>query len=88
MIYLGIDKTECLQEVGGGDSLAASFMVSVEECASERECKLYVEGLRSKVKLAYFPEYKLHWIISRTGTKVAVMCICTFALISAYLHCT
>ena len=44
---LGIDKTECLHEVEGGDSLAASFMASVEESVSERECKLYAKGLRS-----------------------------------------
>ena len=38
----------------GGDSLAASFMASVEECISERECKLYDEGLNSKVKLSLY----------------------------------
>ena len=40
-----IDKSEYLHEVEGGDSSAASFMASVEECNSERECKLYDEGL-------------------------------------------
>ena len=43
-----VDKGECLQEVEGGDSSAASFIASVEERISERECKLYVEGLNSK----------------------------------------
>ena len=32
-------------EGGGGDSLAASFMASVKECISERECKLDGEEL-------------------------------------------
>ena len=35
----------------GGESLTVSFMASVEESVSEREYKLYAEGLRSKVKL-------------------------------------
>ena len=43
-----------MHEVEGGDSLAASFMASVEECISERECKLYDEGLNSKVKLSLY----------------------------------
>ena len=43
-VALGIDKTECLQEVEERDSSEASFMASVEECISERECKLYDEG--------------------------------------------
>ena len=51
MIYL-LDKTECLQEVEGGDSPAASFMASVEESVSEREGKLHAKGLRSKERLA------------------------------------
>ena len=34
-----------MQEVEGGDSLAASFMASVEERIRERECKLYDERL-------------------------------------------
>ena len=38
----------------GGDSSAVSFMASVEECISERECKLYDEGLNSKVKLSLY----------------------------------
>ena len=29
-------------------------MASVEECISERECKLYDEGLNSKVKLSLY----------------------------------
>ena len=29
-------------------------MASVEECISEKECKLYDEGLNSKVKLFLF----------------------------------
>ena len=44
---LGIDKGENLHEVEGGDSSAASFTASVEECISERECKLNDEGLNS-----------------------------------------
>ena len=51
---LGIDKGEYLHEVEGGDSLAASFMASVEEFISERECKLYDECLNSKVKLSLY----------------------------------
>ena len=43
-----------MQEAEGGDSSAASFMASVEESVSERECKLYAEGLRSKVKLSLY----------------------------------
>ena len=31
---------ECLDEVEEGNRSAASFMASVEECISERECKL------------------------------------------------
>ena len=50
-VALGIDKGEYLHDVEGGDSSVASFMASVEECISERECKLYDEGLNSKVKL-------------------------------------
>ena len=38
----------------GGDSSVASFVASVEECISERECKLYDEGLNSKVKLSLY----------------------------------
>ena len=53
-VALGLDKTECLQEVEGGESSAASFMASVEESIGERECKLYAEGLRSKVKLSLY----------------------------------
>ena len=53
-VALGIDKGEYLHEVEGGDSSAASFMASVEECISERECKLYDEGLNSKVKLSLY----------------------------------
>ena len=34
----GIDKGECLQEVEGEDSSVASFIASVKECISEREC--------------------------------------------------
>ena len=45
MIFIRYNKGEYLHEGGGGDSLAASFMASVEECISERECKLYDEGL-------------------------------------------
>ena len=41
----------------GGDSSAASFMASVEESVSERECKLYAEGLRSKVKLSLYRKF-------------------------------
>ena len=37
-VALGIDKTECLQEVEGEDSSAASFMASVEGSVGEREC--------------------------------------------------
>ena len=42
-----------MHEVEGGDR-AASFMASVEECISERECKLYDKGLNSKVKLSLY----------------------------------
>ena len=35
---LGVDKTERLQEVNRRDSSATSFMASVEECITEREC--------------------------------------------------
>ena len=38
-------KTECLQELEGGNSSAASFMDSVEESVNERECKLYAEAI-------------------------------------------
>ena len=49
-VALGIDKGEYLHEVEGGDSSAASFMASVEECISERECKLMRDLI---VKLSY-----------------------------------
>ena len=39
----------CKQEAEWEEVLAASFIASVEECI--RECKLYDEDLRSKVKL-------------------------------------
>ena len=42
---LGIGKTECLQEMEGGDSLAASFVASIEESVGEQQFKLYAEGL-------------------------------------------
>ena len=35
-------------------SSAASFIASVEECISERECKLYDKGLNNEVKLALY----------------------------------
>ena len=38
----------------GEVSSAASFMASLEEGVSEREFKLYAEGLRSKVKLSLY----------------------------------
>ena len=37
-------RQHLLCEVEGGDSSVASFMASVDECISERECKLYDEG--------------------------------------------
>ena len=45
---------ECLQDVEGGDCLAASFIASIEECISERKCKLSGEGFKSEVKLALY----------------------------------
>ena len=57
MIYLlhqVLYKTECLQEVEGGDCSAASFMASEEEYISAREGKLYDEGLNNKIKLALY----------------------------------
>ena len=48
---------ECLQEVEGGDSSAASFMASVEESVSETKCKLYAEGLKSKVRLSFYRRF-------------------------------
>ena len=53
-VAMCIYKGECLQEVEGRDSSAASFIASVEERISEKECKLYDEGLNSKVKLALY----------------------------------
>ena len=53
-VALGIDKGEYLHDVEGGDSSVASFMARVEECISERECKLCDEGLNSKVKLSLY----------------------------------
>ena len=40
-VALGIDKGECLMEAEKGDSSAASFMASVNECICERDHKLY-----------------------------------------------
>ena len=34
--------------------MATSLMASVEESVSERECELYAEGLRSKVRLSLY----------------------------------
>ena len=62
-----MDKTESLQEVEGGDSSAASFMASVEESVSKRECKLYAEGLRSKVKLSLYRTFS-----TKVGFKMYV----------------
>ena len=53
-VALGIEKDECLQEVEVGDSSAASFVASVEECIRERECKVYDEGLNNEAKLALY----------------------------------
>ena len=53
-VALGIDKGEYLHDVEGGDSSVASFIASVEKCISERERKLYDEGLNSKVKLSRY----------------------------------
>ena len=39
---LGIDKDECLQEVEGGNSSAASFIAGVKERISVRECTYVV----------------------------------------------
>ena len=52
-VVLGVDKSECLQEVEGGAISAASFIASLEECISERECMLYDEGL-NRGKLALY----------------------------------
>ena len=43
----------------GERSLAVSFMarLSVEESVSERECKLYAEGLRSGFKLSLYKTF-------------------------------
>ena len=69
--YVYIDKTECLQEVEGRDSLAASFMSSVWECVSERECKLYDEGRNNKVKLALYKIFiKVHTGVGRPPNVV------------------
>ena len=57
-VALGIDKDEYLNEVEGRDSSAASFMASVEECISERDCKLYDEGLNSKVELSLYRTFR------------------------------
>ena len=54
MFWLNHADLSTRDEVEGGDSSAASFMASVEECISERECKLYDEGLNSKVKLSLY----------------------------------
>ena len=43
-----------MQEVEGEDSSVASFIASIEERISEKECKSYDEGLNSKVKLALY----------------------------------
>ena len=53
---LHFNKVEYLQEVEGGDSSAASFMTSVEECISEREC-ISMMMVHDKVKLALYRTY-------------------------------
>ena len=45
----------CLYKVEKGDSSVASFIVSVEEHISERECKL-IKSLNNTVKLALYIE--------------------------------
>ena len=57
-----LDKGEYLHEVEGRDSSAASFMASVEECISERECKLCDEGLNSKGKLSLYRTFSKLWV--------------------------
>ena len=42
---LAIDKGEGLKEIERENGLVASFVANVEECISERECKLYNERM-------------------------------------------
>ena len=48
---LDIDKGEWLDDIERGDSSSASFLACVEECISERESRMFEEGLNTKVKL-------------------------------------
>ena len=48
---LDIDKGEWLEDIERGESSSASFLTCVEECISERESRMFEEGLNTKVKL-------------------------------------
>ena len=46
---LDIDKGEWMEDIERGNSSLDSFLACVEECISERESRMFEEGLNTKV---------------------------------------
>jgi hypothetical protein len=51
---LGLDKVELLEDTRRGDCSLKVFLSIVGESIDERECRLFEEGLNSKVKLSLY----------------------------------
>ena len=56
-LSLSLDKCELLEDIEREDSSLAAFMLCVEECISERECRKFEEGLNNKLKLAMYKTF-------------------------------
>ena len=56
-VSLGVDKHEWLEDIKRGESSLASFLACIEENISEREGRLFEEGLNSKVKLDMYKRF-------------------------------
>ena len=56
-LSLGLDKYEWLEDIEREDSSLAAFMLCVEECISEMECRKFEEGLNNKVKLVMYKTF-------------------------------
>ena len=68
-LSLGLDKCEWLEDIEREDSSLALFMLCVEECISERECRKFEEGL---VKLAMYKTFgkKFKKYLHDAGTRL------------------
>ena len=47
-LSVGLDKCEWLEDIEREDISLAAFMSCVEECISERECRMFEEGLNNR----------------------------------------